>query len=53
MVGRTRRQVADIWGEKDASDILVMGLELGNGYEGGYVAVLDHAPDEDIALSGG
>lgn len=39
-----------VWGEEDAGDILVVGFEMCDRYKLGFVSVLFHAPDEDVAL---
>lgn len=53
VVGGAGGEVFDIRGEQDAGYILVMGFEVGYGDELGFVAVLLHAPDEDVALDAG
>ena len=50
MVGGTRREVTDVWGKEHAGHIGGVGLKGCYGDEGGDVAVLEHAPDIDIAL---
>ena len=40
-----------VWREQDTRDVCVVGGEFTDGDEGGYVAVLNHAPDVDSALS--
>ena len=51
MVSGAGSKVSDIGREEDAGNVLVMGLKLGDRDERGYVPVLDHAPDEYVALS--
>ena len=53
VVGGAGRQVADVGAQQDARHVGVVGLEGGDGDEGGDVAVLDHAPDVDVALREG
>ena len=50
VVGGAGGQVAHVGTDEDAGDVGVVGLEGGDGDEGGEVAVLDHAPDVDVAL---
>lgn len=50
VVGGAGCKVADVGGEKYASYVGGVGLEGGYGYYGCDVAVLDHAPDKDVAL---
>ena len=50
MVGGARREVADVGREEDACDVGHVCLEGCYGDERGNVAVLNHAPDVDIAL---
>lgn len=42
--------MADVGGEEDAGDVSVVGEEARNRDERGDVAVLNHAPDVDVAL---
>ena len=53
VVGAAGAEVADIGGEEHARDVGGVGLEGSDGDEGGDVAVLEHAPDVDVALSKG
>jgi hypothetical protein len=50
MVGGAGCEFSDIRGEEDTCDVGVVGGEFANGNEGGNVAFLKHAPDEDGAL---
>jgi len=50
VVGGAGCEVADVGGKQDAVDVLVVGQKASNRDEGGDVAVLDHAPDVDVAL---
>ena len=50
MIGGAGGQVADVRGEKNASDIGGMGHELTYRQDGCSVATLDHTPNVDIAL---
>ena len=50
VVGGAGGQVADVRADQHAGDVGVVGLEGGDGDEGGDVAVLDHSPDVDVAL---
>lgn len=50
MVGRTGREVSDIGGEENASNVGLMGDKFAYWNERGDVFVLDHAPDVDVAL---
>lgn len=43
--------MADIRTQEDTGDICGVSLERCNGDEGGDIAVLEHAPDIDIALT--
>jgi hypothetical protein len=44
-------KVSHVGREEDAGNVLVVGLKFGDRDKRGYVPVLDHAPDEDVALS--
>lgn len=50
MVCTACSEVSDVWGEEDSGNVSVVGGEFADRDEGGYVAVLDHAPDEYSAL---
>lgn len=50
VVGGAGGEVADVGADENAGDVGVVGLEGGDGDQGGDVAVLDHAPDVDVAL---
>ena len=50
VVGAAGAEVADVGGEEDAGDVVGVGLKGGDGDKGGDVAVLEHAPDVDVAL---
>lgn len=50
VIGRAGGKVAHVRGEKDASDIFRVRLELANRDELGNVTVLDHAPDVAVPL---
>lgn len=52
VVGAAGGQVADVGREQDAGDVGGVGGELADGDERGDVAVLDQAPDVDVALGG-
>ena len=52
VVGAAGTKMADVGGEKHAGDVGGVGLEGGYGDERGDVAVLEHAPDVDVALVG-
>ena len=43
----------DVGAEEHAGDVVVVGLEGGDGDEGGDVAVLNHTPNVNVALCGG
>jgi hypothetical protein len=49
VVRGTGCQVADVRGEENTGDVCCVCLERGYGDEGCDVAVLDHAPDVDVA----
>jgi hypothetical protein len=42
--------VLDIRGEEDSGDVGVVGLEVGDGNELGFLALLNEMPDIDVAL---
>ena len=50
VVGAAGAEVADVGGEEHTRDVGGVGLEGGDGDEGGNVAVLEHAPDVNVAL---
>jgi hypothetical protein len=50
VVGGAGGQVLDVWGEEDASNVLGMGLEVGDRDERGLLTVLNKVPDENVAL---
>ena len=50
MVSGAGCEFSDIGGEKDACDVGVVGREFANRNERGYVAFLEHTPDEDGTL---
>ena len=50
VVGRTGCEVADVGREENSGDVGGVGLERSYWDEGGYVAVLEHAPDVNVAL---
>lgn len=50
VVGAAGGEVADVGREEHAGYVGGVGLEGGHSDEGGDVAVLQHAPDIDVAL---
>ncbi len=50
VVSAAGAEVADVGGEEHAGYVGGVGLEGGYSNEGGDVAVLEHAPDIDVAL---
>lgn len=50
VVCRAGGEMAYVRTDQYAGDVGVMCLEGGDGDEGGDIAVLDHAPDVDVAL---
>lgn len=40
----------DVGRKEDSRDVLFVGVEMGDGEEGGLFAVLHEVPDVDIAL---
>lgn len=49
-VGAAGGQVLDVGGEEDAGDGAVVGFEVGEGDELGFLAELEEVPDVDVAL---
>lgn len=49
MIGAASSEMAYVGGEEYASNIGAMSSEFADGNEGGDIAILDHAPDEDAA----
>lgn len=50
VVGATGCEVLDIGRQEDAGDVLVVGLEMGDGHELGLLTVLEEVPDINAAL---
>lgn len=50
MIGAACCQLLHVGGEQDPGDVLIVGVEVGDGEELRAVKVLDELPDEDIAL---
>lgn len=50
VVGGARREMLDIWGEKNAGEVVLVRLEGTYRNDARYLGVLNHAPDVDITL---
>ena len=50
MIGAACCKMTDVWREENSSHISGMSLKRCHWYQRGDVAVLEHAPDVNIAL---
>ena len=50
MIGAACCKMTDVWREENSSHISGMSLKRRHWYQRGDVAVLEHAPDVNVAL---
>jgi len=50
MISTASCKMLDIGGEKNAGDVLIVGLEVCDWDQGGFLTMLDKEPDKDITL---